>query len=83
MTTTTQHALSKLLAFLDRLEQANIAYGLKHVRDTIMVVISVPGERWEVEFFEDGEIEIERFVSTGVTDIDEGSLEHLIHAYNE
>ncbi len=29
-----------------------------------MVLIAVPGQRWEVEFFADGHIEIERFLST-------------------
>ena len=31
-----------------------------------MVIVDIPGERWEVECFEDGEIEVERFVSAGV-----------------
>jgi hypothetical protein len=30
-----------------------------------MVEISVPGQRWEVEFLQDGTIEIEKFISTG------------------
>jgi len=30
-----------------------------------LVEISVPGEKWEVEFFEDEHIEVERFISTG------------------
>ena len=29
-----------------------------------MVLVAVPGERWEIEFFEDGAIEIERFGSS-------------------
>src|SRR4051812_34302925 len=60
--------MSRLLRLLDRLEQAKIAYRLEHVRDSIMIVAAVPGERWEIEFLEDGEIEIERFTSSGVTD---------------
>ena len=31
-----------------------------------MATVSVPGERWEVEFFCDGSVEVERFVSNGV-----------------
>ncbi len=62
------NALGKLLSFLNRLEQANINYILRHVRDeTIMVLISIPGQRWEVEFFEDGSIEVEKFIGTFVT----------------
>jgi hypothetical protein len=30
-----------------------------------MVEIAVPGKRWEVEFMDDGTIEIEKFISTG------------------
>lgn len=33
-----------------------------------MVTVNIPGERWEVEFFDDGNVEVERFVSTGVVD---------------
>ena len=30
-----------------------------------MVLLAVPGERWEVEFFADGSVEVEVFVSSG------------------
>ena len=30
-----------------------------------MFTIAVPGERWEVEFFSDGSIEVEVFLSNG------------------
>ena len=30
-----------------------------------MVLVTVPGERWEVEFLGDGSIEVERFLSNG------------------
>jgi hypothetical protein len=56
----------KMLAFLRQLEEAKIAYELRHSRDdALMVRINVPGERWEVEFLEDDDVEIERFVSNG------------------
>ena len=58
--------LTKLLAFLNRLEAAKIAFGLKHLRDdSITVIVSVPGARWEVEFFDDAHVEIEIFRSDG------------------
>ena len=57
--------MSKLLEFLNKLEESNIYYKLNKIRDSILVEITVPGERWEVEFFEDGKIEIEIFVSNG------------------
>jgi hypothetical protein len=30
-----------------------------------MVCVTVPGERWEIEFLGDGSVEIERFISNG------------------
>ncbi len=73
-----QNALGKALEFLNRLEAAKIWYRLEHVRDSLMVVVDVPGSRYEVEFFENGEIEIERFVSTGVEPAGDAVLERLI-----
>ncbi|GAA6622062.1 hypothetical protein [Scytonema sp. NUACC26] len=60
------NGFNKLVAFLNQLEQEKISYTLAHNRDeTIMVNVAVPGERWEVEFFEDGSIEVEKFISNG------------------
>jgi len=56
----------ELKAFLRRLAKAKIAYTLRDSRDdAIMVKINVPGERWEVEFLQDGDVEVERFISSG------------------
>jgi hypothetical protein len=57
------NALQKLLDFLAELEKRKIAFKLNCIRDAIMVMIDVPGERWEVEFFADGNIEVEVFRS--------------------
>ena len=55
-----------LTTFLKQLEHANIHYTLAcHRDDAIMVLITVPGERWEVEFLGDGSVEVERFISNG------------------
>ncbi|MEH2229911.1 MAG: hypothetical protein V7K71_09725 [Nostoc sp.] len=60
------HGFGKLVTFLNQLEQEKISYTLAHHRDeTIMVNVAVAGERWEVEFFNDGSVEVERFVSSG------------------
>jgi hypothetical protein len=57
---------NKLVTFLDQLEQQHIGYTLAHNReDALMVLVAVPGERWEIEFQSDGSIEVEKFVSTG------------------
>jgi hypothetical protein len=75
--------LGKLLAFLRKLEEARIAYRLRHSRDdAIMVQINVPGERWEVEFLEDGDIEVERFISDGHIE-DESALEDLFARFSD
>ena len=57
--------MKELISFLERLRAAKISYSLTSVREAVMVSIAVPGERWEVEFFEDGEIEVEVFRSNG------------------
>ena len=58
--------MTKLLNFLCRLEECKIHYRMEHNRDdSIMVITDVPGQKWEVEFFPDGNIEIEIFKSDG------------------
>lgn len=67
----------KLLAFLDRLDKAKIPYRImKHLYDAISVEANAPGEHWEVDFFADGEVYVERFRSNGHID-DESTLEEL------
>src|SRR5207253_1445505 len=61
-----RNVLAKLISFLTDLENREISYSLAHNRDeAITVSVAVPGERWEVEFFDDGSIEVERFISNG------------------
>ena len=73
----------KFLAFLTKLEADRIPYSLAHYReDTVMVTISIPGERWEAEFFEDGSVEIEKFVSNGEI-YAENSLQALFEGYTQ
>jgi len=58
--------LKEFIHFLNKLEDSNIFYKLTKVRnEAIMVEITVPGQRWEVEFMEDGTVEIEKFISDG------------------
>jgi hypothetical protein len=67
----TQSALGKTLDLLDQLEK---------LRDALMVQISIPGEHWEIELFDDGHVEIERFISDGHIS-DEAILENLLNEY--
>jgi hypothetical protein len=46
---------------------------MQHVRDSVMIKIAIPGKQREVEFFEDGDSKIERFVSVRAIE-DEGAL---------
>ena len=76
--------MQPLLDFLNRLAEARISYSLAHVRpETVMVLVAVPGERWEVEFFADGRTEVEVFTgSDGVHD-GAGRLEALFERFGE
>jgi hypothetical protein len=72
---------AQLLSFLNELRDAKIDYRLAHQRDeAIMVEIAVPGERWEIEFMEDGTVEAEVFRSDGQI-LDASVLDELIHRH--
>ena len=56
--------IKEFINLLNRLEENKIFYKLDKVRnDALMVEVVVPGQRWEVEFMEDGTVEIEKFLS--------------------
>ena len=77
-------ALQKLLDFLNRLDDAHITYTLSHFRsETIAVETAAPGERWAIDFFADGTVEVEVFKSAGPRAGLEGeeALERLFDAY--
>jgi hypothetical protein len=75
--------LEKLLSFLTRLKAVHISYSLKQIREeTIMVLIRVPGQHWEVEFFGDGSIEVEIFESGGEI-YDEKKLDELFDKFSD
>lgn len=62
-------ALTTAVEFCRELDRRNVTYELRIVRDeALMMSVAVPGERWEIEFFDDGQIELERFVSQGVAE---------------
>jgi hypothetical protein len=69
----------KLCAELDR---RHVAYEIRNIRENVLMIrVSVPGERWELEFFEDGSIELERFVSAGV-DADAAAPTRLLEYFD-
>ena len=63
----TENTVNRALRFCQVLIKHKIRYTMDVVRDgALMVTVAVPGERWEVEFMDDGTIELERFDSLGV-----------------
>lgn len=71
-------ALSTVTEFRRELERRHVAHEFRIVRDdALMMSVAVPGERWEIEFFGDGRIELERFVSQGVVEAP-GALAELL-----
>ncbi len=79
-------ALRTLLAFLQRLDRAGIAWTLDRCReDAVMVKIDVPGQRWEVELVDYGDEfqwEVERFVKEGAME-DESALDELFAQFSD
>ena len=71
------NGMTKLLRFLDRLERAKVFYNLDRFRDSVAVLVNVPGAYWEVEFFEDGRVEVEVFRSSGVEADSDAAVERL------
>jgi hypothetical protein len=81
-----QDAFRAILELLQRLREAKIFYTLRQVRDdALMIDVSVPGQRWEIEFVDYGDefqVEIERFVSNGHID-DESALAELFAKFSD
>jgi len=60
------NSLNDINKFLNILDENNIYYHLNKIRpEGIMIEVTVPGQRWEIEFMEDGTVEIEKFISDG------------------
>ncbi|WP_242154854.1 hypothetical protein [Sphingomonas sp. BAUL-RG-20F-R05-02] len=59
-------AASTIHAFLKQLDVSRTRYSLTSIREgAVMVHVVLPGERWEMEFFEDRGPEVEVFRSDG------------------
>ena len=74
--------MKDIIGFLNRLEENKIYFRLNKIRDGILVEVTVPGQRWEVEYFGDGSIEIEKFTSDG-TIFDERELVVLFQNFSD
>ena len=68
----------RLLDFLNKLDETHISYVLGHTRpDSVMIDISLPGWRWEVEFMADGSVDVERYEPVAGVQSDPTVLEAL------
>lgn len=73
------NALQSVLDFLVALDRAGIFYRLSRPRgEALMVEAAIPGERWEVEFFADGHVEVERFRTVDGVRSDPALLDQLL-----
>jgi hypothetical protein len=76
----------QILKLLGRLREAKIYYELRQSReDALMIEVHVPGQRWEIEFVDYGDevqVEVERFVSNGHID-DESALDELFAKFSD
>ena len=55
-----------LFEIIEQLEAAKISYTVsKYRHDAVSILAHLPGERWEIDVMEDGEVDFERFVSNG------------------
>ena len=74
--------MKKFIDFLNELEDKKIHYTLvKYNEEYITVEISVPGERWEVEFSPD-DVRVEKFKSDGML-FDESELSDLFARFSD
>jgi hypothetical protein len=73
----------RLLALLERLKQAGIYHEVASYREgALSIVVRVPGQYWEIDFLDDGTIDVERFVSNGHID-DESALDELFAKFSD
>jgi len=57
---------SVLQELIRQLEEAKISHTVTKYRyDAISILAHLPGERWEIDVLEDGDVDFERFVSNG------------------
>lgn len=71
----------QLYDLLSRLEFAGISFTLGRYRpDTILVSLTLVGERVEVDVFDDGHMEVSRFIGTEDVSGDAKLVEQLIAA---
>ena len=71
--------LDHLTELLAQLDERGASYTLRRTRTdgVVSVDVVVPGSRWEIDYLDDGTIDVEVFRSDG-TIHDESALQHLL-----
>jgi hypothetical protein len=63
---TETNPLKKLLALSDQLKAADIHHDVTRYReDGVSIIATIPGERWEIDVLDDGEVVVEVYKSQG------------------
>ena len=70
------HRLYQLLQFLDRVQARYVLS--RHRDDTVMVTVTLVGQRIEIEIFEDEHIEFSRFSGDESVESRETEIEQLL-----
>ncbi len=50
----------------------------RHRPDTVLVTVTIVGERLEIDVFDDGHVEVSRFTGTEAVDDDRAALDGLL-----
>lgn len=75
--------LKGVLELLDRLEAARIHFTLaRHQEDAITIEVAVPGQRWEIDCYSNGKVDVEIFKSDG-TVRDASAIDELLHGFSD
>lgn len=78
-----ENELKSLLDLLSRLEAAKIHFTLaRNQEDAVSVEVVVPGQRWEIDCYSDGKIDVEIFRSDGAIR-DASAIDELFHDFSD
>ena len=80
----TSGPLEDVYSFVEVLNRHGLHFDLHSFSpDCVVVLVSVPGERWEVEFFRSGRRTIERFRSLGAEPASTDAIRQLVTEFGE
>lgn len=75
------HALYRILRLLD---EQRLWYRVdRHREDSVMIAVTVVGERLEIDVFEDGHVEFSRFLGDEGVESDAGLLDRIIRQHGK